>query len=269
MHQNVSTKRRALLAAGALCAAVGVTVAGVANGGPKPRSAQDSGGLALRNYAMTGLVIDRTAVAGATDTREIGNNSKQTLSVTVKARPWTQSSSGAVSPNRRRELSQVELSEESFTLAPGESKPIEIKLRNSTPTYGALEVVGLPADANKRKGVVAGYRIVTALRYNPAERTHRLRTGTIKLAGPKSKRRVELTVRNSGNTVDPVSGNVTLRGTLGTRSAGVRTTRILPGKSVKLTLWSQPLPAGTYTARVTLTQGDHRKTVTRKLRVRG
>ena len=38
--------------------------------------------------------------------------------------------------------------------------------------YGALEVVGLPRNAATRKGVVTGYRIIGALRYNPADRTY-------------------------------------------------------------------------------------------------
>ena len=43
---------------------------------------------------------------------------------------------------------------------------------NSAPSagylYGAMEVIGVPADAAKRKGVVLGYRLVGSIRINPA-----------------------------------------------------------------------------------------------------
>ena len=93
------------------------------------------------------------------------------LDVTAKARPWTQSASGVAMPNRRGALGGVAVSEETFTLAPGTRKELTVTL-NGVPSsgylYGALEVVGLPADLEQRKGVVAGYRLVNSLRYTPA-----------------------------------------------------------------------------------------------------
>ena len=108
--------------------------------------------------------------------------------------------------------------------------------------YGALEVVGLPADAATRKGVVLGYRlhrddpgraVVAASRASSA--------GTPKA----SKGTAVISVRNTGNTVDPVTGSITLRGAGGSRTRSVQAVRILPGKSVNI-------PLGTKLARGTL-----------------
>ncbi len=78
-----------------------------------------------------------------------------------------------------------------------------------------------------------------------------------------------LPVRSTGNTNDAVSGTVRVKGPLGTRQGSVRATRILPGKQVNLALVSSKgLPAGSYTATVTLKQGTLRTTITKKLRVK-
>jgi hypothetical protein len=95
--------------------------------------------------------------------------------------------------------------------------------------YGALDVVGLPTDAEKAKGVVLGYRLVGTLRLTPAVAVHELR------ARVKVRRRtLALDVTNRGNTVDPVSADVTLKEPRGTRSPAVRPVRILPGRTVRL-----------------------------------
>ena len=60
-----------------------------------------------------------------------------------------------------------------------------------------------------------------------------------------------------------------MRGPLGTRQGSIKATRILPGKRVSLPLVStKGLTAGSYTATVTLRQGDKRFTVSKRIRVR-
>ena len=48
--------------------------------------------------------------------------------------------------------------------------------------YGALEVIGLPRNAATRKGVVTGYRLIGALRYNPATPTYALTGAAAKVS---------------------------------------------------------------------------------------
>ena len=227
------------------------------------RTAQRTGGL-----AVSPAKIERQVSVGSGNIVKVANNSGEALTVTVAARPWTQSSSGLVSPNRRRTLSAMTVSEGSFTLAPGASKDVTVTLASAPAggaLYGALEVIGLPRNIDSRKGVVAGHRIIGAIRLNPATRTYSLTAGSAKVA----KRMVVLPVRSTGNSADPVSGTVRVQGPLGTRQGSIKATRILPGKSVSLPLVSASgLAAGSYTATVTLRQGDQRFTVTKRLRVR-
>jgi hypothetical protein len=117
--------------------------------------------------------------------------------------------------------------------------------------------------------VVTGYRLVGALRYTPAASSYNLATGAVKLKGKGSKRMLTLTLRNNGNTIQPVSGTVRVRGPLGTRQGSVKATRVLPGKRISLPLVSaRGLQRGRYTATVTLRQGDKRFNITKRVRVR-
>jgi hypothetical protein len=95
--------------------------------------------------------------------------------------------------------------------------------------YGALEVIGLPVNAAKAKGVVLGYRLIGTLRLTPAVAVHELRA-RVKLHG----RTLALDVTNRGNTVDPVRADVTLKQPGGTRRPTVHAVRILPGRTVAL-----------------------------------
>src|SRR4051812_48628569 len=141
------------MAAGVLAAgAAGVVIAHASS----PHAAKAEGGLAL-----THTTIARQAVAGSTDFVKVTNNSDKALAVTVKARPWLQSSSARVVPNRRKTLSQVGLDDGSFTLPPGSSKDVMVTLK-SVPTggflFGALEIIGMPT--GKSKGLITAYRLV-------------------------------------------------------------------------------------------------------------
>ncbi len=131
--------------------------------------------------------------------------------------------------------------------------------------YGALEVVGLPSKAKTGKGVVTGYRLIGALRYNPATPTYALSGAAAKV----SKSMIVMPVRSTGNTAQPVTGTVRVRGPLGTRQGSIKGTRILPGKRVSLPLVStKGLAAGRYTATVSLRQGGKRFNISKRITVR-
>ncbi len=150
------------LAAGVLVAAAGGAVIAHAAGSTAKAT---TGGLAI-----TGGIIRHQARAGQVDSVTLANNSKQSLTISVAARPWVQASTGRVVANRKATLSGVVLGAASFTLAPGATKDLTVTLA-SVPAagylYGGLEVIGMPPNA-KAKGIVTAYRLISALRYTPA-----------------------------------------------------------------------------------------------------
>jgi hypothetical protein len=78
-----------------------------------------------------------------------------------------------------------------------------------------------------------------------------------------------LSVKSSGNTAEPVSGTISLKGPLGTRQTSVDATGLLPGKTIALALIStKKLSKGTYTATISLKQGTFKQKVTKKIRLK-
>ena len=243
---------------GAAVVAAGAVIAHA--DGTKAGAAALPGGLSIEN----GL-IERPAAAGVNNVVKINNRSNAALTVAVTPRPWIQSSTGVVSPNRRSTLRDVGVSENAFTLKSGESKDVTVTLKTSTPQYGALEIVGLPTNVAKRKGIVTGYRLVSSLRYLPATKTYALRLGSAKV----KKDMLTLSVKSTGNTAEPVSGSVRLKGPLGTRQSSVDATGLLPGKTIALALLStKKLQPGSYTATVSIKQGTFKQQVTKKVRIK-
>jgi hypothetical protein len=260
-----STGRRAVVAGAMVAAVTGGAVIARADDA-RPRAAAAEGGLAL-----SPVLIEKPAAAGPIGTVTVTNRTKEKLDITVKARPWVQSSSGKVSVNRRRILGGVGVSDGEFTLAPRASKAVAVTL-SGTPAggsaYGGLEVIGLPADAAGRDGVVAGYRLIASLRLNPATPVLSLKASAAKVVGKGADRAVVLPVRNAGNTVQPVSGSVRLKGPLGTRQRSIGSLRILPGKTVNVLLSAAAsLPAGSYTVTVRLVQAKQATSITKRLRI--
>src|ERR1700742_2338171 len=137
-----------MYAVGRRVVAGGVVLAAVAGGalisradGAQSKISATDGGLELK---LTGKsdIIERTAGAGPLGyTITVANNSAKALDVTVAARPWTQSVTGATSANRRTALSGVTLSPTSFSLAPGASKVVSGTVSTGASEFGALEVV--------------------------------------------------------------------------------------------------------------------------------
>ena len=269
--------RRTAAVAGGLALSGGAVIAYAQSNKPAPCTPQtNTGGLVMcaldQERGDRSLTINRAAQAGATDQVFVYNQSRSALDVTVNARQWTQGANGVAIPKRRGSLGGVSVDAQTFELAPGARKELKITL-NSVPSsgyvYGALEVVGLPVDLDTRKGVVTGYRLVNSLRYVPATAKAAIKVGAAKVVGKGKARALTLAVRNTGNTLDPVSGSVKLKSALGTKNVSVRPIRILPGKSVNLALMSgTSLRPGKYTATISLTQAKQKTTATKKITVR-
>jgi hypothetical protein len=256
------TARRAGAVAGVLALAGGGTAL-LAHATPA-RSKAATGGLSL-----SPALIEAPAKAGAGGTVTVANHSAHTLAVTVAARPWRQSRSGATVPNRRTSLRGVTLSATSFNLAPEAQRAVTVSLPSSGDLYGALEVIGLPPNADKQKGIVTGYRLVGSLRLDPAAPVLSLKAGKVSASGRGSAGELVLPVTNRGNTVKAITGDVDLKGPLGTRSSTIHSVRILPGKTVDVALGrTKGLVAGRYTARIELDQGDYAAKVTRSVRIK-
>lgn len=229
----------AVLALGAGAAAFGqkATAGGAA--------AQADGGLGVSSGT-----IEAPAKAGAYGPVKVSNRSATALTVTVSPRQWTQAANGKVSPNRRGGLAGVSVSAPSFTLQPGEERDLTVNV-GAIPAagslYGALEVVGLPADVKTRKGLVLGYRVVSAIRLLPSAPKTGVTAGKIKVA----KGTATLGVKNTGNTLDPIAISVDVKQAGGTSKPG-STVKILPGKTIDFSLGT--LRKGSATAKITLRQ---------------
>jgi hypothetical protein len=221
-----------------------------------------TGGLSL-----SPTLLQAAPVPGQLGTLTIKNRSATALAVTVTPRPWIESAAGAFAPNRRSALSQVKVSAGSFTLAAGAEQKVAVTLTGAPAggsLYGALDVTGLPADAAKRKGVVLGYRLVGTLRLPPAQKRYAVTAGQVKRSG----KAVVLALTNTGNTIDPITGQVSVKGARGTLNDNVAGLRILPGKKVNIVL-ATSLRKGSYSATVTLKQGSAKVlTAKRKFSVR-
>jgi hypothetical protein len=258
----MSSAGRRAIAGVAVAAAVACGAVFARADGTSTRAAA-SGGLAL-----SPALIERQAGAGPAGAITVVNHSTKRIDVTVAARPWVQSSSGAVSVNRAKTLPGVTLNAGSFALAAGASKVVNVTATSAASLYGAVEVIGVPSDAPSN-GIVAGYRLVSSLRLNPAVPVLSLNAGAAKVTGTGAAKAIVLPLRNAGNTIQPVTGSVRLKGALGTRRRDLAAVRILPGRTVNVLLSNAgTLAAGSYTATVSLTQGGKTTTVTKTLRVK-
>ena len=252
------------VALGAVLTALGAGGAALVQGAAAGRSAAqtNAGGLSVMP-----AVIEHNAQPGQLAALTVANRSAAALAVTVTPRPWAQAVTGKVSPNRRATLPGVSVSQTQFTLQPGAETQVTATLNSAPPAgylYGAMEVVGVPTDAATRRGVVLGYRLVGALRVLPAARKLQLTAAKAKTSGSTAV----IPVKNSGNTLDPVTGSVKVKGARGTKQLTVAAVKILPGKTVNLPAGTK-LAEGSYTATVTLNQrGKKALAVTKKFRVK-
>src|SRR4051794_29874637 len=157
--------------------ALGAAVLALGAGGAALVQKAAAGGVAAARQTTGGLSVSPAVIEvanahpGALATITIANRSPGPMTGTVPPRPWVQAPTGAPRPNRAKTLPGITVSESSFTLAVGAEKQVVANL-NALPAggalYGAMEIVGLPTDVAKRKGVVLGYRVVGAVRLLPA-----------------------------------------------------------------------------------------------------
>src|SRR3954471_4872761 len=242
MNRNMAALGAVLLALGAGGAVVSRDAAA---GGAAAK--QNDGGL-----SPSPALIEHNAQAGTLATMTVANRSAAPLAVTVTPRPWTQNAAGKVSPNRAKTLAGVSVSQGKFTLSPGQEQQITVTL-GAAPSagfeYGGIEVIGLPTDAATRKGLVLGYRVVGTLRILPSSPKAAITAGKI----TTTKGSGLLPIKNTGNTIDPVSGSLSVKDARGTRNATVPPVKILPGNTIKLPLGSS-LTKGTASAKVVLKQ---------------
>jgi hypothetical protein len=234
--------------------AAGIAVTQIASAAP-PAASQGGVSVSPASLAVT-------ARAGATATATVSNTTAGTLAVTVTARPWRQAKSGAVSADRSRRLRGVTVRARAFSLAPGASRTVRVRLGRvpaAGSLFGALDVIGKPA--RQRRGVNVNYRLIGRLRFNPQRKRHRLAAGKAAV----KRKQLRLLVRNRGNTVDPVTGRVTISGPGGGRSSSIGAQSILPKRAVRVPLAStRGLRPGTYRATISLSQGGRTRLTTQK-----
>jgi hypothetical protein len=251
--------------------ALGAVLTALGAGGTALVQGATAGGSAAQTQdgglSVMPALIEHNAQPGELATLTVANRSAAALDVTVTPRPWVQAATGKVSPNRRSTLPGVSVSQTKFTLKPGAETQVTATL-SSAPSagylYGAMEVVGVPADAATRKGVVLGYRLVGSLRVLPAAPKTLLTAANAKASGSTAV----IPVKYGGNTLDPVTGSVKVKGAAGTKNLTVAAVKILPGKTVNLPAGTK-LAKGSYTATVTLSQrGKRALNVTKKFKVK-
>ena len=78
---------------------------------------------------------------------------------------------------------------------------------------------------------MTGYRLVNSLRYGPATAKAAIKVGAAKVVGKGKARALTLAVRNTGNTLDPVSGSVKLKSALGTKNVSVKPRGSCPARA--------------------------------------
>jgi len=219
-------------------------------------------------------IFEHVASRGNVGSIKISNTTGKSMAVKVALRPWVQSPSGEVSPNRGRTLGEVRLSASSFTLGAGSSQSVGVSLTR-TPSghsqYGAIEVTGVPS--GKATGIKVAYRLVSSLRLDApgGAQSFRAQGGSLIEQGSVKHGTLLLAVRNTGNTVAPIGGKVRISGSGHSLSANATAKVIVPGATVNVPLaeLAGSLPRGRYTVTVGLSQGGHGLgTVTRTVSLR-
>jgi hypothetical protein len=253
-----------------LAGAVVLAAAGLAAGGviaqadqAPPQAKAAAGGVSL-----TPQTVEHTARKGKLGSVTVKNTTPDTLSVTVRVRPWKQNrATGQVSANLNVSMSRyVSANASSFSLAAGSSRSVALTQRRTPPggsLYGAIEVFGKPRNAKARNGIIPNYRVVGRLRANPAKKHVALRAGSLAFVGSGAGRQVVVPIRNTGNTLDPIGGNVTFSGPT-SKTNPLQTITPIPGQVVNLVGGHvSGFKKGRYTATFSITQGTRRYTAKR------
>lgn len=213
---------------------------------------------AAPGLAVTPGILERPARPGPLGTVTISNTTGSAMRVGFAVRPWRQSRSGSVAPDRRKRLGGVRPGKSSFGLPAGATRSFPLGLTRvpkRRSLYGALEVTGTP-QGSPRKGPRVGYRLVSSLRLFPPAGARRFKARAKRLY-TRGRGPLFLAVENSGNTIDPIGAKVTIRGRGRTLRVRTLPKTILPGRTVDLRL-RRGLARGRYKVTVGLTQAGRR-----------
>jgi hypothetical protein len=261
---------RSRLVAGAL----GLAVAGAATGSVIAR-ADDSAPVAQAaqqgGVSITPASVERTAKRGAVGTITVKNTTPDAMRVTINVRPWIQNrSTGAVSLNTRASLSRyVRASPQTFTLRPGQRR-VTFNMRRMTASgslYAGFQVFAKQVRPKRRNGIIPQYDLRGKVRLNPTRKRPNLRVGATDVVGRGNNRSLILAVRNTGNTLDPVGGTVSITGPT-RRNATIPQVAVVPGQVVYLKGGAlRGMKGGNYTATWTVTVGGKRFTAKRTFRL--
>lgn len=247
-------------------AAAGGAIARADNAAPVAHAAA-GGGLRLRPDTVQHLA--RKGNAGKVT---ITNTTNGTLKTTVTVRPWSQSrTSGKVAANLRVNLSPYVVSlPRTFNLGAHRSRTVTVRVRRTPPhgsLYGALEVFGKQQHVKAHNGIIPQYRIVGRVRLNPRKARPNLKIGTANLIGRGKGRTLILQVRNTGNTLDAVTGTGNITGPM-TRTVNLTPAAIVPGQVVYVkALNVSGMKKGFYHVRFNVTQGRRHWTANRIFRL--
>jgi hypothetical protein len=247
--------------------ATGAVIAHADSRAPVARAAAN-GGVSLRPDT-----VEHVAKKGRAGFVTIKNTTNGTLKMRVTVRPWSQNRfSGNVAPNYRANLTPyVKASRMSFRLRAHRSKRMSIRVRRTPPhgsLYAALEVFGKQVHKKARNGIIPQYRIVGRVRLNPKHRRPAARIGTANLIGRGKGRTLILQVRNTGNTLDAVSGTANITGPM-TKTVNLTPATIVPGQTVFVkALNVSRMKRGFYHVQFNLTQGTRHYTARRIFRLR-
>jgi hypothetical protein len=241
------TRRSAVITIALLLAGLGAAHALAARGG----------------LSITPGILEATARPGGLGAVKIANTTRHAMRIKLAVRPWVQSRSGSVTPNRRKVLGKVRPNRRTFWLHAGATEALGLSLARRPAggsLYGAIEVTGAPKHPGG-KGIKVAYRLVTSMRLNPPAGAQRFgaRAGSLIEHGTTRHGSLFLAVKNTGNTIEPVGGRVDIRGKGHSLSANATAKAIVPGATVNLPLTRLrgTLPRGRYNVTVHLTQGGH------------
>jgi hypothetical protein len=247
-------------------AAAGGAIAQADSAGPVAHAAAN-GGLSLRPDT-----VEHLATKGTAGKVTIKNTTKGTLKTTVTVRPWSQNrNSGKVAANLRVNLSPYVASfPRTFNLGAGKSRTVTVRVRRTPPhgsLYGALEVFGKQQHVKAHNGIIPQYRIVGRVRLNPRTARPSLKIGTANLVGRGKGRTLILQVRNTGNTLDAVTGTGTITGPM-SKTVNLTPAAIVPGQVVYVkALNVSGMKKGFYHVRFHVTQGKRHWTANRIFRL--
>lgn len=264
--------RRSRRAAGATVLAVagvaaGAVIAQADSNAPVARAAAASGGVSLRPDT-----VEHVARRGSVGRITVKNTTNGTLRMWINVRPWLQNRfSGNVAPNYRANLAPyVVANHRRFRLGAGRSRTLTIRVRRTPPhgsLYAGLEVFGKQLHAKARNGIIPQYRVVGRVRLNPRHRRPSARIGTANLVGRGKGRTLILQVRNTGNTLDAVSGTANITGPM-RKTVNLTPISIVPGQVVYVkALNVSGMKRGFYHVRFSVTQGNRRYTANRIFRL--